>query len=426
MASRIFENSKGKRIDHDIEEYDYSKINNLLIKQKDAFVEKENLGNILLTGSTGFLGAHILDEYLSTQKGTAFCLVREADGIRPEKRLKDRLEFFFGNKYKKEFGKRIIVVEGDIISDGVFVKKDITDNIMSQIDVIINSAAYVKHYGNRDLFYKINVDGVNNLIKLALKYNKKFIQVSTLSVSGNLIESGQLEQKIKKGTHFTEKDLYIQQNLNNIYAYTKFLAERSILENIISNKLNAKIIRMGNLTGRILDGKFQPNVEDNAFANRIKSILSIGKIPYNLSELYLEFTPIDLAAKCVVNICKDSNDIIVYHIFNHKHMMLSRAYELFTKMGYDLKWVSRDEMHLIIDNLLKDEKNRENIQGIIQDLNKDGDLEYSSNTIIDSIMSCSQLLKYNFKWEEVNENYFYNYINYLIKVGFLEGDIYDE
>lgn len=426
MADKIFNNKEVERIDKDIDDYDYKNIDTLLKLQSDSNIKRKTIGNILLTGATGFLGAHILDTFLKEQDGIAYCLVRSVNGVAPEHRLKEKMKFFFNDKYDNAFGKRIKVIEGDVTLDGLFVNTKEVNQIMQNVDLVINSAAHVKHYGDKTLFNKINVDGVNRLIELCLKYNKELVHISTLSVSGNLIEAGQLEQTIKIGTHFNEKNLYIGQNLNNIYAYTKFLAERNILENIQKNGLKAKIVRMGNLTGRTEDGRFQPNVQDNAFANRIKSILQIGKIPENLRNLYLEFTPIDLAAQNVINICKDDEKMIIYHVFNHKHLELENAYKLFVNMGYDLEWVTKEEMHIILEELLKDDTQKDKINGIIQDLNKDSDLEYTSNAIIDSEITCKELNKYGFKWKTITSDYFYNYINYLIRIGFLEGKIYDK
>ena len=46
--------------------------------------------------------------------------------------------------------------------------------------------------------------------------------------------------------------------------YTKFKAEEVVLE-YIEKGLEANILRVGNLTGRYSDLKFQHNVSENAF-----------------------------------------------------------------------------------------------------------------------------------------------------------------
>ena len=60
--------------------YDYTKINQTLAKNTiEAFLngEQREIGDILLTGATGYMGVHVLAEFLRQEKGTAYCLVRK-------------------------------------------------------------------------------------------------------------------------------------------------------------------------------------------------------------------------------------------------------------------------------------------------------------------------------------------------------------
>ena len=98
--------------------------------------------------------------------------------------------------------------------------------------------------------------------------------------------------------HFYENKLYIGQPLDNVYARSKFNAEKIVFESI-GQGLQANIMRMGNLTNRFSDGVFQKNYATNAFLMRIKAVLEMAMIPDYLEELYLEFTPIDAAASAL-------------------------------------------------------------------------------------------------------------------------------
>lgn len=46
--------------------------------------------------------------------------------------------------------------------------------LLNNIDVIINSAAIVKHYGNEEKFKKINVGLTEKLINICTKFNKDY------------------------------------------------------------------------------------------------------------------------------------------------------------------------------------------------------------------------------------------------------------
>ncbi|MEG1363921.1 MAG: SDR family oxidoreductase, partial [Clostridia bacterium] len=292
LSDMLTSKNEKKSISEPIKQFNYTKINEILANNiyndKINYDMKENIGNILLAGATGFLGAHILDAYMKNEKGKIYCIIRPNKNEDPTFRLKEKMLFFFGEKYISEIGKRIIVIEGDITNSRIITNEDEYDVIVKNVDTVINSAAHVKHFGKLNLFEEINVRGTKNLVDFCLLNKKKFIHLSTLSVSGNILETGQVEQTdILSNTIYDESNFYISQNLDNVYAYTKFMSEKIVYDAIVKDKLNAKIMRMGNLTGRYSDGKFQPNVEDNAFANRLKTIIELGVIPQNILDFYL-------------------------------------------------------------------------------------------------------------------------------------------
>ncbi|MBP3901126.1 MAG: SDR family oxidoreductase [Blautia sp.] len=80
----------------------------LLSKMKTA-----ELGGVLLTGATGFLGIHVLKALLDDTDSKIYCLMRcDKQGI--ETRLRGLLMYYFSNPYRELFGDRIIPVDGDI------------------------------------------------------------------------------------------------------------------------------------------------------------------------------------------------------------------------------------------------------------------------------------------------------------------------
>ena len=260
--------------------YDFTKINQLLsfnkIKNIPNKIKLKPIGNVLLAGSTGFLGVHILDEILSKEENSIiYCIVRKKGPISGAERLKNTLQFYFGEKYLNTFDNRIRVVEADITKENFGLPTEELEVLVKNTSIFINSAALVKHYGEYSLFNSINVVGTKNIIDFCEKYKKKLYHISTTSVSGQGLPENN-EEKAPKVTHFSEKDLYRNQNLNNAYIKTKFEAEKLILEEIANKKLKATIFRMGNISNRYLDAKFQINAQENAFINRIKSVLSLG------------------------------------------------------------------------------------------------------------------------------------------------------
>ena len=79
--------------------YDFTKIEDLLKENTmDSFKENplRDIGNICLTGATGFLGIHILWKYIHSETGTAYCIVRGGK-ISAKERLKSLLVYYFSD-----------------------------------------------------------------------------------------------------------------------------------------------------------------------------------------------------------------------------------------------------------------------------------------------------------------------------------------
>lgn len=411
LLSSFVEFKEKSRIYTDISKYDYTQIDKLL--SNDEIKEDIKINGVLITGTTGFLGVHILSELIESNIPKIYCLIRKKNGMLPEERLRKNLEYYFGKKYNEYIRKRIFVVEED--ENNVNLPLDIKqfDTINKNIDVVINSAAYVKHFGNKDIFEKVNIEGVNNLIKYCRKFNKRLVQISTISVSGNVFEGGRtLTDNVKPNTIFDESKLYVGQEIDNIYVLSKFIAERNILESIEQDELDAIILRVGNLMGRYTDGVFQQNETENAFINRIKTFANIGIIPDNIKDTPLEFTPVDLTAKAIVKLLAKNNRK-VYHIYNINHISIDTLKQVLEKIGFNIEYKSKEKVSSIINNLMKDDKNINLISGIIQDLDVNKEMNYSSNIKVIEDITLKILKEEEFMWKNIDEKYLTMFFNEL-------------
>ena len=219
--------------------------------------------------------------------------------------------------------------------------------------------------------------------------------------------------------NYCEKNFYIGQNLENLYVRSKFLAEQAILEEI-KNGLKGYILRMGNLTSRYSEGKFQKNHYENAFVARIKSLLQIGAIPDYMLSGYAEFTPIDCCADAIIKIANHYNETFsVFHVFNEKHIQLPDLCDMVNKLGISLKIVSNNEFNSIIDSLLQDKEKSSILSGIVRDFNDERKLIYESNIKIKSDFTKTFLENIGFEWPEIDINYLDKYIRYLSDIGYL-------
>ena len=407
-----------------LKDYDYSNINKLLknnvIDNIDK-IQKAEIGNVLLIGVTGYLGSHLIHSFLLNNSGDIYCLIRQKDNILPRKRLKNTLVHYFGDSFYQNYKNRIHVVEGDISKNNIGLSEEALNIIKKNVTTVINSGAIVKHFGQRDLFEKINVTGTKNVVQICKSFNKRLIHVSTISISGNgekdetIIET---PENINDKVIFSEKDLYVRQNLNNVYTVTKFEAEKIVLEEIL-NGLDAQIVRIGNITNRYSDGMFQRNVEENAFAKRLQSFVNIGVFPDYSLEHEIELTPVDLCADAILKIANYTSPCNVFHIYDTKLLPIKLLIDTLYEKGYKLLPVSNNEMRNIIDELLKDDSKKDLLSGIIHDLDKDKNLIYTSRIRLDCNFSEKYLNHLGFYWKPIDKDYLIKYINYFKQINFL-------
>ena len=402
---------------------DFTEINKLLAKNqldKLTVPPQQEVGNILLAGATGFLGIHILADFLDHDSGTAYCLIRGGDQSASQKRLHDLLDFYFDGEYADLLGVRIRVICGDLQKDGLGLSEQEYHTLQERVDTVINAAASVKHYGSYQYFYEANVVSTQRLIDFCLTADAKLIHISTLSVSGNSFGDqfdGYISETEK---HFYETDLFIGQPLKNVYARSKFEAEKAVLEGMAAG-LRANIMRMGNLTNRLKDGKFQINHETNAFAQRIKGALELGMIPdYLITEkMYLEFTPIDEAANAIMTITRHfSEEQTVFHINSTKVVYLDTLQKYFTELGYEVKTVSGVEFTEGLRQTAKRTGTEHIFETFINDMDADDHLSYDSNIRIENRFTEQYLKHLGFQWSEIGLEYLRKYISFFEEIGY--------
>ncbi len=368
--------------------------------------------NLLLVGVTGFLGAHILDSFLKHENGNIYCLIRNEPGLTTHIKLLEKLHYYFGNKYDSLIDKRIFVIKSDITSENLGLSDKNLNNLADNVDIVINCAAKVSHYGSYNSFYDINVKAVDNLINFCMKYNKKFYHVSTLSVSGNsFVDQYKEEQHFKHNVNFKENDFYIGQSLSNVYIRTKFEAEKNIFD-AITKGLDAYILRVGNLMPRYQDGKFQQNSKENAYLNRLLAFLEIGAIPDTLLDGYLEFTPIDYTADSVIELVSHpSKQNRVFHLFNDNHIKIVEFLHLLKLQNYVIDVVPENVFKATIKDILKDDSRKNILNNLLNDFDKDLNLSYTTNIMLKSDTTKKYLKNIGFNWPEIDSNYVKKLIN---------------
>ena len=125
------------------------------------------LGDVLLTGATGFLGSHVLKELLLRNGGRIYCLVRRSEKLTGWERLQEVMRFYFGTALDAHL-RRIQVIEGDFLTAPLPpTKTPLT---------VINCAALVKHFAAVEDLQKNNVEGPLRLADYCMKKGHRLVQ----------------------------------------------------------------------------------------------------------------------------------------------------------------------------------------------------------------------------------------------------------
>ena len=323
------------------------------------------------------------------------------------------LNFYFGDKYANN--ERIEVVCADLQKDKFGLSEMEYSELTDKVDTVINCAASVKHYGTYPYFYEVNVDTVKRLVSFCKSAKVKLIHISTLSISGNGFDTKYCDEKT-----FSETNFYIGQPLDNVYARSKFEAERVVLE-AMTEGLQANIMRMGNLTNRCSDGMFQMNYESNAFLKRITALSELGAYPHSISDFDVEFTSIDKAANAVMSIVRHfDSEKTVFHINNPKALKLSKMFGILKSFGIEVTGID----DLAFSNKLKElstQKEKAHIyEAFINDFNEASQINYDSNIRIENDFTVSYLKSLGFEWADIDIGYLRKYVEYFKKMGVLK------
>lgn len=356
------------------------------------------------------------------ENGKIYCLVRRKNNEEPLIRLQQKIAFYFGNDYYEKNKDRIQVVEGDIVEENLAINSKDYKMLKNNITTVINAGALVKHFGISKLFNDINVKGTENVVEFCKKENKRLIHISTISVSGNGEKEETVEEtkeNINSKKIFKESDLYIGQNISGIYTITKFEAEKIVLKAIKSG-LNAQILRMGNITNRYSDGVFQQNVEENAFAKRLKSFIELGMFPKYLLDHAIELGPVDLCAEAVIKILEYDSNCNVLHIYNSKLLPIKLLVNTMKELGINIEAVDDETMSRKLKEILNDNFKKEILSGIIHDIDSKKRLIYTSNIRVSYDFSEKYLEKIGFSWKNIDREYILKYMNYFKGIGFIE------
>ncbi|CAF9941639.1 hypothetical protein IMSHALPRED_002823 [Imshaugia aleurites] len=246
--------------------------------------------HVLLTGSTGFLGSHLLAEMLSTGHTRISCIVRAPDTKTAWNRIKAALQSW--DLWEDSFGSRFHVFCGDVCKPFLGLNTNEYLDLARKVDTIYHSAATVSFIAPFAELEEANVTGTVEILRFASTLiHKRLTYISTLSVFFDVGNEAGCGMEVPVNI--------LQSGIVTGYAQSKWVSEQLVLEYARLGG-HALVLRPGRLLGSTWSYKCP---RDDFTIRLIASILELGIAPdfddIGGKDWQIDLTPVDFCARLV-------------------------------------------------------------------------------------------------------------------------------
>ncbi|MFC6011109.1 amino acid adenylation domain-containing protein [Nocardia lasii] len=282
--------------------------------------------SVLLTGATGFVGAHLLAELLDTTEATVYCLVRAADAEAGRARLASTLARFELPTHQLD---RVVPVLGDLAEPRLGLTEQAFDDLAATVDAIVHNGAKVNHLEPYAAMRAANVAGTVEVLRLAARHRASTVHfVSTVSAAvGNDHDSA---------TVVTEDSVIeAAQVPQHGYLATKWVAEQ-LVRAAAERGLPVMIHRPGLVSGATASGVIP---SDDSFWTLIRTAAHLGVCP-DLGDAQVTLAPADYIAKALVTLATtEPAQGQTYHLVNSAPTKVADILDVVRAKGYRIDTV---------------------------------------------------------------------------------------
>ncbi|MDB5887384.1 MAG: hybrid non-ribosomal peptide synthase/polyketide synthase, partial [Rhodocyclales bacterium] len=283
---------------------------------------------VLLTGATGWVGAHVLMALLDQGKKVT-CIVRAADAASAHLRLLQQLEDLHLMPSDPTALQQLNVLCGDLEKPGFGLDATDWHALCYDISAIYHFAASVNVLHDYATLRRTNVTPLLPLLQLASTQRAKhFVTLSPIAVCRRHID-GQLRVMPDESVSTDAAGLL------TAYAQTKWVAER-MLAQMASQGLTVRIYRCSHALPAMASGVAK---SEDTYTRILTLARNAGVVP-DWDEALLRGVPVDTLSRLIVEDAHMGNDTqLVVHIENQSPMSLPEIVHLL--IGKDSEQVPR-------------------------------------------------------------------------------------
>ncbi|UKZ51253.1 putative NRPS-like protein biosynthetic cluster [Trichoderma virens] len=281
---------------------------------------------ILLTGSTGYLGAFLLKYLIEYTSATILCMVRFTEpneDCRPAGTARIRKNLIDLGIWSDSMLERMEIVPGNLARSRLGLSPEAFEELASRPQVIVHAAATVNLVYPYAALRAANVGGTREILRLASRGGATLHHISTNGVLPPSVE-GWSEDAM---TDFDD----VPTKLQDGYGQTKWVAEKLVVE---ANKrgIPVKIYRPGTISGHSVTGA--ANTYDLLNALFIES-LQLGQAP-DIANWVVEMTPVDFVSNAIIALADHTQgNQLVYHLGDPSPIKATSLFDSLSELGYE-------------------------------------------------------------------------------------------
>ncbi|MEV6277042.1 amino acid adenylation domain-containing protein [Nocardia sp. NPDC051832] len=279
---------------------------------------------ILLTGATGFLGAHLLAELLSTTAATVWCLVRADGNEQAQQRIRAALEKY-GIWHPHHEG-RIVAVTGDLAAPELGLDPADYARLADRIDAIYHNGARVNHIEPYGRLRAANVEGTRAVLRLATTGRVKPVHfVSTVNTVVPVAPGPDF--------HAGEDTVLDASEVSpNGYVASKWVAEQ-LVRRAGQRGVPVSIYRPGIISG---DPEIGVNSADDSFWNMIRAAAILGLAP-ETGDFAQQLAPVNYVVAAIVALAAKPAVGAAYHLLNAEPVPVGEVFEALRRNGIPVR-----------------------------------------------------------------------------------------
>jgi thioester reductase-like protein len=314
---------------------------------------------VLLTGSTGFLGAFLLSELTARTDATVYCVVRAKDDDEAFERVERNLRAYAllpdpksANTQRDparaegraeamqaalDLG-RVVAVAGDLSRPLLGLSNAAFRELATVIDVIVHNGAEVNLVKPYAALKATNVLGTQEILRLAVTNGAFETRVKPVYyVSTNGVFPYGRGGRFSEAHPTTELRAPLEASGDG-YGQTKWVAEQLCLE-ARSRGLPVCVLRPGNMAGSSATGAWNAN---DFVRMLLQGCLVLGCVPRGegTERWNIDLTPVDFAARAIVECVKRPQRSLgrTLHVQSpHPHVAAETAFDWLGRGGQNVK-----------------------------------------------------------------------------------------